>query len=130
TQMENRLEFIEEFLNDQLCIVAGSTWPEDEELLVDTINSSGGNVKFIIAPHALKKEKIQNLQEKLTVPAVLFSEKEEKDLEEYKVFIIDTIGLLTRIYSYADVAYVGGAAGETGLHNVLEPAAFGVPVII
>lgn len=130
TQMDNRLEFIEEFLNNELCVVAGSTWPEDEELLVNTINASGSNVKFIIAPHALKQEKIQNLQEKLKVPAVLFSEKEAKNLATYKVFIIDTIGLLTRIYSYADIAYVGGAAGDTGLHNVLEPAAFGVPVII
>ena len=129
-EQDNQLIFIEEFLQDKLCLVAGSTWPEDEELLVDYLNASGDGVKFIIAPHALKKEKIRNLQEKLKVPTVLYSEKADKKLEDYKVFVIDTIGLLTRIYSYADVAYVGGAAGETGLHNVLEPAAFGIPVII
>lgn len=129
-EQNNSLVFIEEFLQEKLCIVAGSTWPEDEELLVDFINASGGDLKFIIAPHALKSEKIKQLQEKLKVPSLLFSEKENKDPAEFWVFIIDTIGLLTRIYSTADIAYVGGAAGETGLHNVLEPAAFGVPVII
>ncbi|SOC78841.1 3-deoxy-D-manno-octulosonic-acid transferase [Salinimicrobium sediminis] len=129
-EQDNRLIFIEEFLQDKLCLVAGSTWPEDEELLVDYLNAAGDEVKFIIAPHTLKKEKIRDLQEKVKVPTVLYSDKADKKLEDYKVFVIDTIGLLTRIYSYADIAYVGGAAGDTGLHNVLEPAAFGIPVII
>ena len=61
---------------------------------------------------------------------VLFSEKEHKKLNDYSVFIIDTIGLLTKIYSYANIAYIGGAMGSTGLHNILEPAVFGIPVII
>lgn len=126
----NRIDFIEEFVNDQLCIVAGSTWPEDEELLLDFINKDETDSKFILAPHALKTDKINRLKEKLQVPYVLYSEKEQKILKDQKVFIIDTIGLLSRIYSYADIAYVGGAAGDTGLHNVLEPAAFGVPIII
>lgn len=126
----NSLDFIEEFKGDSLCIVAGSTWPEDEDLLVDFINNDRLGTKFIIAPHALKAEKLEDLKKKLEAPWVLFSEREEKPLEDFKVFIIDTIGLLTRIYSYADIAYVGGAAGDTGLHNVLEPAAFGVPVVI
>ncbi len=60
---------------------------------------------------------------------ILFSEKEGRQLEDFQVLIVDTIGLLGRIYSYADVAYVGGAVGTTGLHNILEPATFGVPVI-
>lgn len=128
--LDNRLDFIEDFLGDKVCIVAGSTWPEDEELLLDFINDSPADVKFIIAPHAIKAEKIQQLQEKLKVDVVLYSEKDNKYLGDFKVFIIDNVGLLTRIYSYADIAYVGGAAGDTGLHNVLEPAAFGVPVVI
>jgi 3-deoxy-D-manno-octulosonic-acid transferase len=61
---------------------------------------------------------------------VLFSEKDNKSLSDYSVFVIDTIGLLSKIYSYADIAYVGGAMGTTGLHNILEPAVFGVPIII
>ncbi len=128
-EQDNHLEFLEEFLGDELCIVAGSTWPEDEDLLIEHINKAPAGVKYVITPHAIKPEKIKNLQAKLRVPAVLFSEK-EKQLQDYSVLIVDTVGLLTRIYSYADIAYVGGAAGETGLHNVLEPAAFGMPVVI
>lgn len=127
---QNTLDFMEEFKGATLCVVAGSTWSEDDALLIDYINSAPEHVKFTIAPHALKPEKIKQLQEQLRVKTVLFSEKEDKSLAEHKVMIIDTIGLLTRIYSYADVAYVGGAAGNTGLHNILEPATFGVPVII
>ena len=61
---------------------------------------------------------------------MLFSEKGDKKLEAYQVFIIDTIGILTKVYSYADIAYVGGGYTKSGVHNVLEPATFGVPIII
>ena len=61
---------------------------------------------------------------------VLFSEKDNKNLSEFQVFIIDTVGILTKIYSYANVAYVGGGFTKTGVHNVLEPATFGIPIVI
>ncbi|NJW53516.1 glycosyltransferase [Salinimicrobium sp. CDJ15-91] len=127
---DNHLDFIEEFVNGDLCIVAGSTWPEDEDLILEFINSDETGAKFIIAPHTIKNFRIKELEAKLEVPSVKYSEWEGENLKEKKVFIIDTIGLLTRIYSYADIAFVGGASGNTGLHNVLEPAAFGVPIII
>ena len=60
----------------------------------------------------------------------MFSEKENKNLADFDVFIIDTIGILTKIYSYADIAYVGGGFGNPGVHNILEPATFGVPIVI
>lgn len=128
-EKNNYLESIEKFKGGHLCIVAGSTWPEDEVLLEDFINTAPTNVKFIIAPHQIKTEKIAAFRKKLQEETVLYSEKENKDLAACKVLIIDNIGLLTRIYNYADIAYVGGAAGTTGLHNILEPATFGVPVI-
>ena len=128
---DNKLTFIEEFKQDKLCVVVGSSWPEDEELLVNYINSnSSKNIKYIIAPHNIKQNQIQNLTSKLNVKTVLFTEKEGQNLSDYSVFIIDTIGILSKIYSYADIAYVGGAMGTTGLHNILEPAVFGVPIII
>ena len=128
---DNKLTFIEEFKQDKQCIVVGSSWPEDEELLVNYINSnSSKNIKYIIAPHNIKQNQIQNLTSKLNVKTVLFTEKEGQNLSDYSVFIIDTIGILSKIYSYADIAYVGGAMGTTGLHNILEPAVFGVPIII
>ncbi len=129
-EMDNTLGFIIDFKEDQLCVVCGSTWTEGEEVLTSFINKHQGLAKFIIAPHQIKPEKIATLQQKLKVKSVLFSEKEGKTLSDYNVFIIDTIGLLTKIYNYADVAYVGGALGTTGLHNILEPATFGIPIII
>ncbi len=129
-EQDNTLEFAEEFKNGKLCIVAGSTWPEDENLLEDFINQSKEDIKFILAPHQIKKDQIKRFKERLNKKVLLYSEKQDKNLSDYNVLIIDTIGLLTRIYSYADIAYVGGAAGKTGLHNILEPATFGVPVVI
>lgn len=130
-EQDNTLHFIETFKQNKCCVVAGSTWPEDETLFVNFINSEASKgVKFIIAPHNIKSSQIKNFQEQLKVESVLFSEKDSKKLENAPVFIIDTIGILSKIYSYADIAYVGGAVGTTGLHNTLEPAVFGVPIII
>lgn len=130
TEIDNTLGFVEEFKGNSLCIVCGSTWPEDENLLLPYINEAPENVKFIIAPHKIGALKINNFRSKLKKETILFSEKEGEKLAGYSILIIDTVGLLTKVYSYADIAYVGGAAGKTGLHNVLEPAVFGVPVII
>lgn len=127
---DNSLIFINEFKNDTYTIVAGSTWQEDEELLVNYINNqSSENEKFIIAPHNIKQDSILELQKSIHKKTVLFSDKADKNLAEYQVFIIDTIGILTKIYAAANVAYVGGGL-KTGLHNILEPATFGIPVVI
>ena len=127
-EQDNTLPFISEFTNNEYTIVAGSTWREDEELLVNYINNSTGE-KFIIAPHTVDTASIQKLKGSLKKNTILYSEKNGKNLSEYTVFIIDTIGLLTKIYSYADIAYVGGGF-KTGLHNILEPATFGIPIVI
>ena len=129
-EQDNSLDFISTFKGNSLCIVCGSTWPEDEAVLLNYINKASENVKFIVAPHNIDVSKIEQFRKKLKHASVLYSEKEGKNLADYSVFIIDTIGLLTKIYSYADIAYVGGAMGKTGLHNILEPATFGVPIVI
>ena len=130
TQQDNSLDFIEEFKHNQLTFVAGSTWKEDEEFIIDYINNSASEkYKFIIAPHNINQKETKELQSNINTKTVLFSEKENQNLKEAQVFIIDTIGILTKIYSYADIAYVGGGF-ETGLHNILEPATFGIPIII
>ena len=127
---DNRLDFIEAFKNDTTTVVIGSSWPKDENLWVTYINQCSNEVKFIIAPHNIKTEQIADLKAQITKPTVLFSEKEGKSLSDYTVLIIDTIGILTKIYSYADIAYVGGGFGHPGVHNILEPATFGVPIVI
>ena len=77
----------------------------------------------------MKQEAILELQKSINKRTVLYSTKAYKNLSEYSVFIIDTIGVLTKIYAAGDVAYVGGGL-RTGLHNILEPATFGIPVVI
>ena len=133
-KQNNELDFIEEFKNNSLTVVVGSSWPKDESLLVNYINTAN-NVKFIIAPHNINKDQIANLQNQISKKTVLFSSLNLKDvgaskLADYDVFIIDTIGILTKIYSYANLVYVGGGFGNPGVHNILEPATFGVPIVI
>ena len=126
---DNSLSFMDQFKKDRLCFVAGSTWPEDEAILIDYINNSPKNFKYVLAPHTLKTDKILGLTGAISKKKVLYSKMDESTLGDYDVLIVDTIGLLTKIYSYADIAYVGGGFA-TGLHNTLEPAVFGIPVII
>ncbi|WP_341220432.1 3-deoxy-D-manno-octulosonic acid transferase [Polaribacter atrinae] len=129
-EQDNSLDFINQFKDGKYTIVAGSTWQEDEALLVKYINNNASeDEKFIIAPHNIKQEAILELQKSINKKTVLYSAKADKNLSEYSVFIIDTIGILTKIYAAADLAYVGGGL-KTGLHNILEPATFGIPVVI
>ena len=126
----NTLDFIEQFKQNKLCFVAGSTWPEDDNLLINYINTAPEDLKFIIAPHNIKSQQIETLYNSIQKKTLIFSRKENFEISNFQVFIIDTIGLLSKIYSYADIVYIGGAFGNTGLHNTLEPAVFGVPIII
>ncbi|MBG6131407.1 3-deoxy-D-manno-octulosonic-acid transferase [Aquimarina sp. EL_43] len=129
-EMDNHVDFISEFINERLCIVMGSSWPEDEEVFMDYINEASDKVCFIIAPHEIKDNSTNTLKRKIKKKTVLYSEKEGKVLKDQQVFIVNTIGYLSRVYSYADIAYVGGAMGTGGLHNILEPATFGIPIVI
>ena len=129
-EMDNHVDFIEEFINKRLCIVIGSSWPEDEAVFIDFVNTAPDNVCFIIAPHEIKDSKVRSLQQKIKKKTVLFSAKDGEHLQEFQVFVMNTIGYLSRAYSYGDIAYVGGAMGTSGLHNILEPATFGIPIVI
>jgi 3-deoxy-D-manno-octulosonic-acid transferase len=128
-ERDNSLDFMEEFTKDRSCFVAGSTWPKDEEVIVPYINQNPRNLCFVLAPHTLRPDHIERLKASIKHPTLLYSERDKQEMRNATVLIVDTIGLLTKIYSYADVAYVGGAFG-TGLHNTLEAAVFGVPIII
>jgi len=129
SQQNNSLDFIEAFVRNQYTLVAGSTWPGDEELLVKYINDDfGTDERYIIAPHNINEKAIRELKDSIKKKTVLYSDKEPT--ANARVFIVDTIGILNKIYSYGDVAYVGGGFGKSGIHNVLEPAAFGCPLII
>lgn len=129
-QQNNSLVFMDNFTKNYQCFVMGSTWPEDEDLLVAYINAASHKMKYVIAPHTIVPKEIDRLRQQIKKRTVLLSEISENPQVEAEVIIVDTIGLLTKIYSYADIAYVGGAFATRGLHNTLEPAVFGIPVII
>jgi 3-deoxy-D-manno-octulosonic-acid transferase len=120
------ISLVDEFTRESKVILAGSTWPPDEKLLVNIQNKIGDDWKLIIAPHEIGKSHINSLKDTFRDP-VLFSEMTESDLNK-RVLIIDNIGLLSSLYQYADIAYIGGGFGK-GIHNILEAATFGRPVI-
>jgi len=126
---DNSLPFMEHFKGNSFCLVLGSSWPEDETLLTEYLQETTTSLKIAIAPHDIKEGHLNKLKESIPGKHVFYSEIEDKDISEYRILILDTIGLLTKVYSYADIAYVGGGFA-TGLHNTLEPAVFGIPVII
>ena len=126
----NDIENIKEFIGNKVCFVAGSTWKEDESLFVDYINENNQDLAWIIAPHQIKSKKIKEFQERLKCKSILFSNLNERNVNTSKVLIIDSIGLLTRLYSYSDISYVGGGMGNSGLHNILEPAVFKNSILI
>ena len=125
----NTLDFIEEFKDDKLCIVFGSSWREDAELFIEFINKYP-QYKYIIAPHNLSKSECGFLSDNISCKTIFYSNYKKSELKSANCFIVDTIGILSKIYAYADISYVGGGMGNSGLHNILEPATFGSPIII
>ena len=125
---DNHVEFIKEFIGNEKAVVFGSSW-QAEEKLAKLIFEKDQNVKLIIAPHDLKR--VENL--KAIFPnSILYSNLKNSPTLEFsnsQTLIIDSIGLLSKLYSYADIAVVGGGFHDSGLHNILEAATFGVPVI-
>lgn len=130
-QRDNSLAFMDTFKGDRTCLVAGSTWPEDMEVILPLVRELAAvpGHCFVVAPHKTDARTIGKLMQQFQGLAVLYSQHGQSDLREFPVLIVDTIGLLTKIYSYADLAYVGGGFA-TGLHNTLEPAVFGIPVLV
>jgi 3-deoxy-D-manno-octulosonic-acid transferase len=119
---------IEKFIGDSDVIVAGSTWLEDDEEL-DHFANINPHVKFIIAPHNVGKERIDECKKLYKRSLVLSEIKNEEFNGGKNVLIIDSIGLLSRLYKYGMICYVGGAFGDDGVHNVLEAAVYGKPVV-
>ncbi len=121
------LEFMEKFIGDRKCIVAGSTWPEDEKIIINSIGETPDDWCWLIAPHEIDEKKIISLEKKLENCQRLSNYDNES---KPKILILDSVGLLKQCYQYAGLAYVGGAMGNSGLHNILEPASEGIPIII
>ena len=118
---------IEKFCEGQKVLLAGSTWPSDEDVLREMLRNFPG-MKLIIAPHEVKEDRVRQLISTLDVDVARFTKDNPASWNKKRVLVIDTIGVLSSIYRYADIAYIGGAFA-TGLHNIQEPAVNGMPVI-
>ena len=114
-------------INKKILIV-GSAWNDDLEVLLPVLNDPAFNLFAIIAPHEIKKKEIEQLKSQLSGNVELFSDIETVVDPSTRCLIIDSIGLLSSLYQYGDIAYIGGAFGD-GLHNILEPAVFGLPIL-
>ncbi|GGE60731.1 3-deoxy-D-manno-octulosonic acid transferase [Pedobacter psychrotolerans] len=130
-----RLDLIEKFIGDSPTLICGSTWPEDERLL-SGLPEKYPNWKFIIAPHEIHESHIESIEKQFPIGSVRFSvfstklatDSSQISSLESQILIIDNIGMLSALYQYGKVAYIGGGFGA-GIHNTLEAAAFGLPVI-
>jgi len=121
------LPVIEKFRGKESLFVAGSSWDEDEEIIVRYINSNSGAMKWVIAPHEIDEAHLCRIEKRLTPESVRYSRYVE-GAKSCRVMIIDNIGMLSSVYRYASIAAVGGGFGR-GIHNILEPACWGIPVL-
>ncbi len=121
------LPAIERFRGGERLFVAGSSWEPDEDIIIRYINEHPTVMKWIIAPHEIDEAHLQRIEKKISVASVRYSAF-DPDGDESRVMIIDNIGMLSSVYRYASMAAVGGGFGK-GIHNILEPACWGIPVL-
>ncbi len=122
-----KFDILDQFVgNSKQVIVAGSTWAPDEDILINYVQNINREVKLIIAPHEIHTEHIEQIEAKLKVPFFRYTNPIDKPAEA-QVLIVDTIGMLSAIYKYGQIAYIGGGFGK-GIHNTLEAATYGMPV--
>jgi 3-deoxy-D-manno-octulosonic-acid transferase len=117
----------EKWITGSMVLVAGSTWTEDEILLCDLVQYKSGDMKIIIVPHEISDSGIQKTLKLFGAQAIAFSNWNQMD-PNISCVVVDSVGLLSRIYRHADIAYIGGGFG-VGIHNILEAAVFGPPVL-
>lgn len=123
------VEPVEQFTNGKLCLVAGSTWPADEALIARYLSEhSELELKVVLAPHEVDGDHIEAIEKRFGDDCVRYSALRPQNDAQPRVLIIDQIGLLSRIYRSGDMAYIGGGFGA-GIHNTLEAAVFGIPVV-
>jgi 3-deoxy-D-manno-octulosonic-acid transferase len=120
---------VEHYLGAEKAFIIGSSWPIDEDLFIPLINQGILSQKVILAPHDISKDHMEQIIGKLKIPFLRYSEVENGgEMTDQKILLLDTIGALANAYSYGAIAYIGGGFSGS-LHNILEPAVFGLPVI-
>ena len=126
-QQSQEIPIAQHFKDGQKVMVIGSAWPEDMEVLIPFINDNNKRIKFIIAPHELMEDYLVELEDSIDGKSIRYSAATVQNLMEASVLIVDNIGMLSSLYRYGEFAFVGGGFKQ-GLHNILEPACFGIPV--
>lgn len=123
------IPLIDAFVQGRQAFVIGSSWPQDEALLIPLINQCVPmDMPIIIAPHEIDDKHVTQIEKQLLVPYCRYSDLDLTNAHKYRVIIINNIGMLSALYQYGKIAYIGGGLGK-GIHNTLEPAAFGLPII-
>ena len=127
---KTELPIISRFKDGKKLLCAGSSWPPDEEIILNYFKTDNGELKLIIAPHDISKNHIDEIKLNFKeFEIITYSEANETDdYSDKQILIIDSIGLLNKIYRYSDIAYIGGGFG-VGIHNLLEPAVYGIPIL-
>jgi len=119
---------VEAFAKNSRVLIVGSSWQADEEILFEHLNNAAPKVKYIIAPHEVHASNIERIVKSIEAKVVRYSQAEINTVAENDVLVIDNIGMLSSLYQYGSIAYIGGGFG-VGIHNILEAATFGMPVI-
>lgn len=129
-ERHKKLDGVQKFKGEKKLIVAGSTWLKDAEIICRLINEDpfNGQFRYIIAPHDVEKENVNAIIRMIQKPKALLSRVTLYNADSFEVAVTDSMGLLSSLYFYADIAYIGGGFGA-GIHNILEPAVYGMPVI-
>ncbi len=122
------LPLVEKFVGDSDAVICGSTWPRDEDNIIEYIKTHDTGHKWIIAPHETDKSHVADILRKLDGNAVLYTEATEENVCGSNVLIIDCIGILSSVYQYGKISYIGGGFGR-GIHNTLEAATFGLSIV-
>lgn len=121
------IPIVEDFKQDSPLFIIGSSWPQDMEILIPFIQKWANQVKFIIAPHEIHEKDLLALETQLIDQTIRYSQAKQHKAADFRVLLIDNIGMLGSLYAYGNYAYIGGAFGK-GLHNTLEAAVFGLPL--
>lgn len=126
-QRTKNLPIIEAFAQGKKTIIMGSSWVQEERMMAELFQKHEGSFRIIIAPHEIHEEHLKQI-ERLFPGALRYSQANMQSVTESPVLLVDNVGLLSSIYSLSDLAIVGGGFGA-GIHNILEPAAFGIPIV-
>ncbi|MGL4332897.1 MAG: 3-deoxy-D-manno-octulosonic acid transferase, partial [Bacteroidales bacterium] len=126
-QQAKEIPLAESFAKDQNILIAGSSWPKDEEIFIPYFNQNR-EIKLIIAPHEIHESHLKDIESRLERPSIRFSKATPENIASADCLIMDCFGMLSSVYRYGNVAYIGGGFGA-GIHNILEAAVYGMPVI-